>query len=83
MIDMTDTNTRSKVVLVTVISALTIEIKTGMKMSRGVQPVAVLKRDFGFEGRMKKAALKFAVELIQELDPEYEVSERTAAALNS
>jgi hypothetical protein len=81
MIDMTNPHTRNCVVLVTVISALTIEVKTGMKMSRGVQPVEVLKRDFGFTGRQKKVALRYAVEQMQDLDPNYVPSARTAEAL--
>jgi hypothetical protein len=82
IIDMSNLETRKKVVLITVISALTIEVKHGIKMSRGVQPMAVLKRDYGFTNPRKLAGLKFAIERLQELDPEYVVSERTLEALN-
>jgi hypothetical protein len=80
-IDMTNPDTRKKVVLVTVISALTIEVSHGIKMSRGVQPMAVLKRDYGFTNPRKLAGLKFAVETMKELDPEYVPSGRTLDAI--
>ena len=73
---------RDRVVLLTVISALTIEVKTGMTTSRGAQPVAVLKRDFGFTGRQKKVALRYAIEKMQELEPSFAPSARTLEALN-
>lgn len=81
-IDMTNLETRSKVVLLTVISGLTIEITTGMKVSRGVQPLAVLKRDYNFTGRTKKAGLKFALAEMIDLDPEYTPSARSLKALD-
>lgn len=81
-IDMTDADTRSKVVLVTIIAGLTIEIGTGMKVSRGVSPIEALKRDFGFTGRQKKPALKHAIAEMKKLDPTYEASARTLALLS-
>jgi hypothetical protein len=82
-IDMTNLDTRKKVVLITVISALTIEVSDGIKMSRGVQPMAVLKRDYGFTNPRKLAGLKFAVETMQEFDPGYVVSAHTLEALDA
>lgn len=35
-------------------SALSLEIKTGMKVSRGVSVLAILKREFGFKGNKAK-----------------------------
>jgi hypothetical protein len=39
------------------IAALRIEVKTGMKMTRGISPLAVAKRDYGCPKGTKKGAL--------------------------
>lgn len=80
-LDMSDLDTRKKVVLLTIISGLTIEIMTGMKVSRGVSPIAALKRDFNFTGRTKVIALNFAVQQMMELDPQWEISPRILKAM--
>lgn len=72
-IDMTNPTTRNLVILHTVTSALAIELGTGLKASRGRSPMQVLRADFGFTGRSKKDALRFAVDQILELDPTYTV----------
>jgi hypothetical protein len=56
-------------------------IRTGMKVSRGSTPIDALRR-FGFEGRTKKAALKFAISKVQELDPTYTPSANTLLVLS-
>ena len=43
--------------VVTLISALRIEVSTGMKMSRGISALAVAKRDYGCPKGTKKGAL--------------------------
>ena len=73
MIDMQAPGMRDKVIVATVIYALSIEITTSMKASRGAQPVAVAKR-YGFTGRTKIKALVFMVNVMQELDPAYVLS---------
>lgn len=80
-INMNNSHTRNRVVLVTIISALTIEVKTGMTVSRGVQPLAALKRDFGFKGRTKRQGLQFAVDTMIDMDPEYIMGRTTLLAL--
>ena len=79
---MTNLETRQKVRLVTIIAALTIEVGTGMKMSRGVQPLQALKHDFpNFKGN-KKAGLQFAVDRMKDLDSDYKISTSTLKALS-
>jgi len=75
-IDMTNPDTRKKVVLLHIISGLGLELQIpGMRVSRGVQPLAALKRDYSdFTGRTKKQGIQFAVTTMQELDPGYEPS---------
>lgn len=77
MIDMTNLETRRKVVLLTIISGLSIELQTGMKVSRGVTPFGALKRDYpDFKGKSRFEALEFALEKMMDLDPEYVPSAR-------
>jgi len=81
-IDMTNPETRQKVRLVTIISALTIEVGTGMKMHRNANPLAALKHDYPtFKGN-KRAALQFAIDTMKSLDPEYKVSTMTLKAIS-
>lgn len=79
-LDMTDPTIRARVILVTIISGLTLELGTGMTSSRGRSPLQVLKADFGFKGN-KKAGLKFAIEELQKLDPGYVPGARTTKLL--
>lgn len=80
-IDMTDETNRRKVRLLTIISGLAIEIRTGMKVSRGVQPLQALKHDFpDFKGNKKKG-LKFAIDELKKLDDSYQPSTRILSAL--
>ena len=48
---------------VTVISALNIEVKTGMKMSRGVSALKIAQADYGCKARTKAGALAEMLEL--------------------
>ena len=80
VIDMTNEDTRNKVVMVTLISALTIEVGIGIKMSRNVNTLATAKR-LGFTGSRKAAALQWAVDTMKTLDPEYAPSGSTLRAL--
>lgn len=82
IIDMTDDITRNKVILLTAISALAIEVRTGMKMSRGASPLDVARR-FGFKRRTKKDALRFLVLVMQELEPTYAPGPRVQSVLDS
>ena len=36
--------------ILTLRSALKLEVNTGLKMSRGISPFAIIKREFGFKG---------------------------------
>lgn len=82
IIDMTDLETREKVVLVTIIYGLTIELGTGMKVSRGVQPLQALKRNYpDFRGNKRKG-LQFAVDAMRLLDPEYQPSKQVLSILS-
>jgi hypothetical protein len=36
--------------ILTLRSALKLEVKTGLKMSRGISILAIIKREFGFKG---------------------------------
>lgn len=78
---MTNPETREKVVLVTIIHALAFEIVTKMKMSRNANAFAALKRDYpDFKGN-KKAGLRYAIDRIKELDPEYTIGRTVQTAL--
>lgn len=81
-LDLTDIPTRNKVILVTAISGMTIEIRTGMKVSRGESPLGIAKR-LGFTGRSRKQALPFLIQKMQELDPEYTPGKTTQIVLDS
>lgn len=82
IIDMTDKNTRDKVILVTAVHALAIELRTGMTMSRGASPLEVARR-FGFKRRTKKDALRFLVLALQEIDPQYVPARTVQSVLDS
>lgn len=82
-IDMTNPDTRRKVVLITIISGLALEIECpGLKVSRGVQPLAALKRDFDFKGRTKREGLQFAIDTMKSLDPDYKISTAALKAIS-
>lgn len=81
-IDMTDANTRDKVILLTAATALAMELRLGMKMGRGASPLDVARR-YGFKRRTKKDALRFLVLLLQELDPQYTPAPRIQSVLDS
>ena len=82
MIDMTLPSNRAKVILLTAIHALTIELRTGMKMSRGANPLDALRR-LGFTGRTKKAGLLYAIDTLKDLDPDYTPSKTVQSVLDS
>lgn len=50
----------------TLISALSIEVSTGMKMSRGISALAVAKRDYGCPKGTKKGALEWMLKRYEE-----------------
>jgi hypothetical protein len=79
-IDMSNLETRDKVVMVTLISALTIEVGIGLKMGRNVNTLATATR-LGFTGSRKAAALQWAVDTMKTLDPAYTPSRSTLRAL--
>ncbi len=70
----------SKLQMISLIGALTMEIGIGMKLSRNINALQVAQR-LGFEGSRKAGALKWAVAHMKELDPEYTIPERTAKVL--
>jgi len=82
ILDMTDPELRDKVILLTAIAGLTIEIRTGMVVSRGTSPMDVARR-YGFSGRLKKLALKFMVEELSKRDPEYTPKHRVQMILDT
>lgn len=67
-LDMTNQRIADLTVMLTAVSALAIEIRTGMTTSRGRGPMDVARK-FGFEGRLKSKAIIFLEEKIKELDP--------------
>jgi len=82
ILDMTDPELRDKVILLTAIAGLTIEIRTGMVVSRGTSPMDVARR-YGFSGRLKKLALKFMVEELTKRDPGYVPKHRVQMILDT
>ena len=82
-IDMTNKETASKVVMLTLISGLALEIRCpGLKVTRGPSTISVAKR-LGFTGRTRKKALEWAVEQMTIADPDYQPGWTTVAALQA
>jgi hypothetical protein len=67
--------------LLAIAHALSLEVNTGMKMSRGVSVLAVAQRDGLTVKRTKKGALKDVIAYIQRVDPEYQPSDTIIRAM--
>ena len=71
-------------------SALKLEVNTGLKMSRGISPFAIIKREFGFKGNKARVLEQLAISGDQHamvrvinalLDDDYGVSEAAYSAM--
>jgi hypothetical protein len=60
---------------------LALEINTGMKMSRGVNTVALVNKITGRNDRRKINALQALVDLVRKTDPEFGTNDSIARAL--
>lgn len=79
-IDLTVPGNREAVALISAESALSLEISTGMKMSRGFSALKAAK-NWGFTTRgTKHGALLDCVGLRRVFDPNYEPNERTTVS---
>jgi len=67
--------------ILTVAHALTLEINTGMKMSRGISALKVAKRDGLTTHSRKPAALRDVVAVLQEINPDYVPDKRMEEAM--
>lgn len=84
-IDMTDKELAAKVVMITLVSGLTLEVRTKGRVlvARAPNNTIATARRLGFEGRTRRQALEWAVEQMVELDPDYQPGWTTVEALNT
>lgn len=85
LIDMTNKETAAKVVMLTLVSGLTIEVNTNGRVlvARAPNNTLATARRLGFKGRTRKQALEWAVEQMVELVPDYQPGWSTVEALNA